>query len=41
MIDSALQTQEQVRPIFAKMMENSKRHHEVNLAWFYEQLTDY
>lgn len=32
---------EQLRPNFLKMMENSRQHHEVNLAWFQEQLAEY
>lgn len=31
----------QLGPNFLKMMENSKRHHQVNLAWFQEQLAEY
>lgn len=41
LINLALKSQKQTRPKFAKMMENSKRHHEVNLAWFQEQLNEY
>lgn len=41
LIELALQSPEQLRPNFVKMMENSKRHHEVNLIWFKEQLTEY
>lgn len=41
LIELALTSPDQLRPNFVKMMENSKRHHEVNLEWFQEQLTDY
>lgn len=41
LIELALTSPDRLRPNFVKMMENSKRHHEVNLEWFQEQLTDY
>ncbi|MDU5509423.1 helix-turn-helix transcriptional regulator [Enterococcus gilvus] len=40
LIDEALSSSKQLHSNFAKMMENSKRHHEVNLEWFQEQLVD-
>ncbi|GAA2903303.1 PadR family transcriptional regulator [Enterococcus pseudoavium] len=41
LIDDALKTPNSLRRNFVKMMENSKHHHEVNLAWFQEQLNEY
>lgn len=37
-IGLALDSSQELRPNFIQMLENSKRHHEVNLEWFKEQL---
>lgn len=38
LIDLALEEPNELRQNFSEMLKNSKRHHEVNLVWFQEQL---
>lgn len=41
LIEESLKNPSNLRKPFIQMMENSKRHHQVNLQWFQEQLSEY
>ncbi|OJG46686.1 hypothetical protein RV04_GL001114 [Enterococcus hermanniensis] len=41
LIEDSLKNPGNLRKPFIQMMENSKRHHQVNLQWFQEQLSEY
>lgn len=41
LIEESLKNPGNLRKPFIQMMENSKRHHQVNLQWFQEQLLEY